>query len=84
MNDRSSAVASPAWTATLAGASVVIPAYDEEHGIALTVRAVQDTFRQAGFGSYEVIVVDDGSTDGTARKAARAGARVVAHPHNVG
>jgi polyisoprenyl-phosphate glycosyltransferase len=33
---------------------------------------------------FEVIVVDDGSSDGTGETAAAAGARVETHPHNVG
>jgi glycosyltransferase involved in cell wall biosynthesis len=50
--------------------SIVIPAYNEAPRIARTVKAAQ---AQAD----EVIVVDDGSTDGTADVARRAGAMVV-------
>ena len=44
--------------------SVVIPARNEEGNIALTVNAVSSTLRREGIG-YEIIVVDDGSTDHT-------------------
>jgi glycosyltransferase involved in cell wall biosynthesis len=33
---------------------------------------------------YEIIVVDDGSEDGTAERARGAGARVISHPYNIG
>lgn len=49
----------------------IIPALNEEENIAAVVRAVLATIVQ------EVIVVDNGSTDATAQRAAAAGARVV-------
>ncbi|HET7293172.1 MAG TPA: glycosyltransferase family 2 protein [Vicinamibacteria bacterium] len=58
--------------------SVVIPAFDEEEGIGAVVE------RLARLGFHEVLVVDDGSRDATAERAARAGARVVRHPYNKG
>ena len=51
--------------------SVVIPAFNEEQAIGEVVRAVP-TGR-----IHDIIVVDNGSTDGTAKQAALAGARVV-------
>jgi glycosyltransferase involved in cell wall biosynthesis len=59
--------------------SVVIPAFNEEEGIAAVVAAVL-----ARRPWREVLVVDDGSTDRTAERAAGAGARVVRHPYNKG
>jgi len=59
--------------------SVVIPAYNEEEGIAAVVAAVL-----ARRPWREVLVVDDGSTDRTAERALGAGARVVRHPYNKG
>jgi len=49
------------------GVSVVVPAYNESAGIAATVNSLMDTWYE---GPLEVIVVDDGSTDATARIAA--------------
>lgn len=64
--------------------SVVIPAYNEEPGLPDTLRRVRETLERAGYADAEVVVVDDGSTDATARVAAEGGARVVSHPHNLG
>jgi len=54
--------------------AVVIPVLNEAHAIGEVVRAVPRAWAR------EVIVVDNGSTDDTAARAAEAGARVVAEP----
>jgi Glycosyl transferase family 2 len=59
--------------------AVVIPARDEADRVGATVRAA------AGLpGADLVIVVDDGSRDGTAAAAREAGARVIRHARNRG
>ena len=47
--------------------SIVIPAYNEEKRLPQTLRQVLDWFVRGNFSFREVIVVDDGSRDGTAR-----------------
>ncbi len=47
------------------GVTVLIPAYNEEQVIAMSVRAALD----ADYPELEVLVLDDGSTDGTAAAA---------------
>ena len=59
--------------------SVVLPARNEQGAVGTTVAAVLAQHPDA-----EVIVVDDGSTDDTARIAAQAGARVISRPYGMG
>lgn len=56
--------------------SFIVPAHDEEASIEATVRAIDAA--AAVVSPREIIVVDDASTDRTARLAAAAGARVIA------
>lgn len=55
--------------------TVLVAARDEERSIGTTVGALRSAFPEA-----EVVVADDGSRDGTADTAERAGARVVRLP----
>jgi glycosyltransferase involved in cell wall biosynthesis len=54
--------------------SVVVPAFNEEAYLPATLASLA---RQQVPGGFEVVVVDNASTDATAEVAARAGARVV-------
>ena len=63
--------------------SVIIPAYREEKVIGGVVQKVRQVIDATG-KSYEIIVVDDGSDDGTAAEAQKSGARVISHPYNIG
>ncbi len=65
--------------------SVVIPAYCEEPLIGPTVRSIADAVEtEVGPDDYEILVVDDGSTDDTVARAIEAGARVEQLPENRG
>lgn len=59
--------------------AVVIPACNEARTIDTVITRVR-----AALPGVEIVVVDDGSTDGTAAAAAGAGARVIRHPCNQG
>lgn len=59
--------------------SVIIPAYNE----ALNIKAVVLSIKKL-YPDVEIIVIDDGSTDETAKIAADAGASVYRHPYNIG
>jgi glycosyltransferase involved in cell wall biosynthesis len=74
----------PHMTSVVAGdypftVSVVIPAYNEAHGIARVIERIRTYIPTA-----EIIVVDDCSQDDTAAVARAAGARVIRHPVNRG
>ena len=59
--------------------TVIIPAFNEAAVIGQVITGLR---RAADW--REIIVVDDGSRDGTAEAACAAGARVVRHPYNKG
>jgi len=63
--------------------SVVIPAYGEAAHIAEQIQAVREVLQSSSW-QYEIIVVDDGSADETAQRAASTGVRVLRHRRNRG
>ena len=63
--------------------SLVIPAYNEAAHVADEISRVRKVLDETGW-DYEIIVVDDGSSDGTAEAAAATGARVIRRIANGG
>jgi glycosyltransferase involved in cell wall biosynthesis len=63
--------------------SIVIPVYNEEEAIGDDLDTIMATMEESGY-TYEVIVVDDGSTDRTADVARAKGVNVIQHPINRG
>ncbi|MEW6775478.1 MAG: glycosyltransferase family 2 protein [Bdellovibrionota bacterium] len=59
--------------------TVILPAHNEAAAIGDVIQRVQATVKDC-----PILVVDDGSTDETARIAQEAGARVVRHPYRKG
>ena len=60
--------------------SVIIPAFNEADVIGQVIASV----RAVAGADWEIIVVDDGSTDETAARAAADGVTVISHPYNKG
>lgn len=60
-------------------ALIIVPAWNEASNVGNTVREIL-----AVDPSYDVAVIDDGSTDGTADVAREAGAKVLVLPFNMG
>ena len=68
------------------GISIFIPAYNEEENITTALQAVSETVRTIT-DDYEIIVIDDGSTDQTLAKLKRLNlpaVRLVVFPQNRG
>ena len=68
--------------------SVLVPVYNEEGNVTLVIDKVARAFAARGLDG-EVVLVDDGSTDGTGQEAAACAARypfvkVVSHRRNLG
>jgi glycosyltransferase involved in cell wall biosynthesis len=60
--------------------SIVIPVFNEAESLA----PLLGKLRALSLPNAEIIVVDDGSTDGSADVATKAGANVIRHPYNIG
>ncbi|WP_345801873.1 glycosyltransferase family 2 protein [Microbacterium sp. AZCO] len=58
---------------------IIVPAWNEAGNVGNTVREILDKIP-----GMDIVVVDDGSTDDTARIASAAGARVLSLPFNMG
>jgi len=60
--------------------SIVIPVFNEAENLPQLLKNI----RALELADLEIIIVDDGSTDGSAEIAMRAGANVIRHPYNIG
>lgn len=69
--------------------SIIVPAYNERARLPDTLRRIEEYFLRSQWDFHEIIVVDDGSEDGTAEAAERFAAenrniRVLRNPGNRG
>jgi glycosyltransferase involved in cell wall biosynthesis len=70
---------SATMNATGSRVAIVVPAFNEASTIGPLVRRIREVMPHA-----DVVVMDDGSTDGTSAAAEAAGAQVLRHPYNKG
>ncbi len=75
----------PVRQITPTGVSIVVPAYNEEAGCVKVLRQLVATMEDSGL-DYEIIVVDDGSVDGTPERLREleGAITVLRHPRNLG
>jgi len=58
---------------------VIIPAYNEEKSIEKVIKGVKESAPEV-----DIVVIDDGSTDNTAKAARKCGVKVISHSINLG
>jgi len=63
--------------------SIIIPAFNEGAIIGKVINTIKDILTANG-DTFEILVIDDGSTDNTAEQANNSDARVISHPYNIG
>jgi dolichyl-phosphate beta-glucosyltransferase len=64
--------------------SIIIPAFNEEKRLPSTLKNVRCYLDRSQWEFAEIVVVDDGSRDGTVEVAEKAGVRVLRNPGNRG
>ena len=64
--------------------SIVIPAFNECKSIQFTIKNLNRVLTDSKLTPFEIIVVDDGSSDNTGQISIESGAKVIRHPHNIG
>ena len=63
--------------------TILLPSYNEQEAIVPVIREVREALHEWP-GRWEILVVDDASTDQTARRAAEQNVRVIRRPENGG
>ncbi len=63
--------------------SIIIPVYNEEQVIGSIIQRIQAVMDEIG-NEYEILAINDSSTDNTVAAATAANATVISHPYNKG
>jgi glycosyltransferase involved in cell wall biosynthesis len=64
--------------------SIIIPAFNEEKRLPATLATIRSYLDSGNWEFFEIVVVDDGSRDGTVEQALQCGARVLRNGENRG
>lgn len=64
--------------------SILLPAYNEAGIILNTISKIKDICQKNHIVHYELIVINDGSTDDTLEKLQQTDTVLIHHPHNIG
>jgi len=62
---------------------ITIPAYNEEKTLGPVIQEIRNAMKETPY-QYQILVLDDGSTDKTVEVAKRNGAIVASHQRNLG
>lgn len=65
--------------------SIIVPSYNEEKSVELTINQIKEVMSSLERTNYEIITVDDGSIDKTSKILGKIkGIKVITHPYNKG
>ena len=63
--------------------SIILPCYNEENAVINCINQIKIEAQKTK-KEFEIIVVDDGSTDNSLEKIQECDVNVLSHPHNLG
>ena len=64
--------------------SIILPAFNEEKSIRKTISLTREILRKNNISPFEIIIIDDGSSDNTFKIALNEKVKVIKNPHNLG